>query len=46
MRGGKEKEKKVSHPVSNRRPYNREACALPIAQHKSQQQALRNVCYI
>ena len=30
MRGGK---KKVSHPVSNRRPNNREACALPTALH-------------
>ena len=28
MRGGK---KKGSHPVSNRRPNDREACALPVA---------------
>ena len=43
MRGGK---KKVSHPVSNRRPNDREACALPIALHKTLQQTFRMLCYI
>ena len=43
MRGGK---KNVSHPDSNRRPNGREACALPIALHKTLQKALRNLCYI
>ena len=46
MRGRKKKKKKVSHPVLNWRPNDREACALPIALHKSLQQALRNLCYI
>ena len=43
MRGGK---KKVNHPVSNRWPNDREACALPIALNKTLQQVLRNLCYI
>ena len=47
MRGGKKKRKKmVNHPISNRRPNDREACALPIALQKAPQQALRNLCYI
>ena len=33
MRGGKKK--KVSHPVSNRRPNDREAYVLPTALHKT-----------
>ena len=41
-----ERKKKVSHPVSNQRPNSREACVLPIALHKTLQQALRNFCYM
>ena len=41
-----EEKKKVSHPVSNWRPIDRKACALPIALHKTLQQALRSLCYI
>ena len=47
MRGGKiKRKKKVSHPVSHRRPNDREACALPIALHNTLQQAIGNLCYI
>ena len=46
MRGGKKKKIKVSHPVSNRRPNDRKARALPIALHKTLQQAVANLCYI
>ena len=49
MRGGKKekrKEKKVSHPVTNRLPNDRKECTLPIAQHKALQQARGNLCYI
>ena len=45
MRGGKKKKKMVSHPVSNRQPNDQETCAVPTAQHKALQQALRNLCY-
>ena len=46
MRGGKKKKKKVSYPVSNRPPNDREACALPIALHKTLQPTFGNLCYI
>ena len=46
MRGGKKKKKEGKPPVSNRRPNDHEACALPIALHKTLQQALGNLCYI
>ena len=44
MRGGKKKKKKVRYAVSNRRPNDREECALPIALHKTLRQAFRNLC--
>ena len=42
MRGGEKK--KLSHPVSNRQPNDREACALPIALPKTLQQIFRMLC--
>ena len=40
------RKKKVSYLVSNRRPNDREACALPIALHKTLQQMFIMLCYI